>query len=71
MPYNPLIPLYMRGKILEGVIKFNDIEIDYYYKMLTMNENYLSLPCEISFNFYAPFLVNNPSSTPLLIEKVL
>ena len=60
----------MRGKIFEGVIKFHEIEIDYYYKMFTiMNDNF-NLPCEISFNFYAPFLVNNPSSTPILIENV-
>ena len=70
LPYNPLVPLFMRPKILEGVIKFHEIEIDYYYKMMTiMNEN-VSFPCEISFSFYAPFLVNNPSSTPVLIEKV-
>ena len=70
LPYNPLMPLYMRGKVMEGGIKIKEIEIDYYFKLLGLLGENLSLPCEVSFNFYAPFLVNNPSSTPLLIEKV-
>ncbi len=67
LPYHPLVPLYIRPNILEGVIKFHEIEIDYYYKMMSN----ISFPCEISFSFYAPFLVNNPSSTQVLIDKVI
>lgn len=60
----------MRGKICGAIVKFSEIKIDFYYKILANMQENLTFPMEVSLNFYAPFLVHNPLSAPILIEKV-
>lgn len=69
-PYIPSVPFYMRTKLVEGIIKFRNIEIDYYYKQLAMMNEGLTFPFEVYLTFYAPFLVHTPVSASILMEKV-